>query len=213
MDVELDSFVTTRGVNVGPPTVVPDSNESPLSRLGRWLASSSFVWHTEKLGFVSTATRIRKGGHRIIGHGMWLQPVPDRDTAIPLLLQLGERADSGLYEVEGTISVTRGRYLHIDVQLWKNDPGPVVGERHSFVELRESRRMRSREVHYLDHPVLGILVKIVPADVTELAENVSERSGRASDDIEEVRRVLSNSEADLLMSDWSVATTCSGIYD
>lgn len=213
MDVELDGFVTTREVNVETPTVVRDSNESPLSQLGRWLASSSFVWHTEKLGFVSTATRIRRGGYRIIGHGMWLQPVPDRGTAIPLLLQLGERADGGLYEVEGTVSVTRGRYLHIDVQLWKNNLGPLIGERHSYIELRESRRMRSREVHYLDHPVLGMLVKIVPADVTELAKDVSERSGRAPDDIEEVRGVLRNSETDLLMSDWSVATTCSGIYD
>ena len=48
---------------------------------------------------------------------------------------------------------------------------------------------------------------------TELAEAVSERSGRAPDDVEEVRGVSSNSEADLLMSDWSIATTCSGIYD
>ena len=212
-DVELDGFVTARGVNLEPQTVVRDSEESPLGQLDRWLAYSSFVWHTEKLGFVSTATRLRRGGYRIIGHGMWLQPVPDRSTAIPLLLQLGERTDNGLYEVEGTIAVTRGRYLHIDVQLWKNDLGPLAGDRHRFVELRESRRMRSREVHYLDHPVLGMLVKIVPADVTELAEAVSERSGRAPDDIEEVRGVLRNNEADLLMPDWSVATTCSGIYD
>ena len=212
-DVVLDGFVATTGLNVGPPTVVRDSHESPLSQLHGWLASSSFIWHTEKLGFVSTATRLQRGGYRIIGHGMWLQPVPDRGAAIPLLLQLGERADSGLYEVEGTISATRGRYLHIDVQLWKNDLGPLIGERHSFIELRESRRMRSREVHYLDHPILGMLVKIVPADVTELAEEVSELSGRAPDDVEEVRGVPRNSEADLLMSDWSIATTCSGIYD
>ena len=212
-DVELDGFVTTRGLYVGPPTVARDSHESPLIQLGRWLASSSFIWHTEKLGFVSTATRLRRGGYQIVGHGMWLQPVPDRGAANSLLLQLGERDDSGLYEVEGTIAVTRGRYLHIDVQLWKNDLGPLIGERHSFIELRESRRMRSREVHYLDHPVLGMLVKIVPADVTELAEEVSELSGRAPDDVEEVRGVSSNSEADLLMSDWSIATTCSGIYD
>jgi hypothetical protein len=31
-----------------------------------------------------------------------------------------------------------------------------------FYHLTESRRMRSKELHYLDHPVLGVLLLVTP---------------------------------------------------
>jgi hypothetical protein len=37
----------------------------------------------------------------------------------------------------------------------------------AYFELNESRRMRSRELHYLDHPFMGIIVKITPIEATE----------------------------------------------
>ncbi|MFQ3347411.1 MAG: hypothetical protein ACI8RT_001147 [Candidatus Azotimanducaceae bacterium] len=41
----------------------------------------------------------------------------------------------------------------------------------AYFELNESRRMRSKELHYLDHPALGIVVKITPLETPEsLAE-------------------------------------------
>jgi len=36
--------------------------------------------------------------------------------------------------------------------------------------LQESRRMRSNELHYLDHPLIGVLVKIVPVEIPK--ENI-----------------------------------------
>ncbi|OUS25615.1 hypothetical protein A9Q99_20740 [Gammaproteobacteria bacterium 45_16_T64] len=36
------------------------------------------------------------------------------------------------------------------------------------VVLNESRRMRSGELHYLDHPLFGMLVKIVPIEIAEI---------------------------------------------
>lgn len=37
----------------------------------------------------------------------------------------------------------------------------------AYFELSESRRMRSEEIHYLDHPALGIIVKITPIEAPE----------------------------------------------
>ena len=34
-----------------------------------------------------------------------------------------------------------------------------------FMALRESRRMRSNELHYLDHPALGVITKISPYSI------------------------------------------------
>ncbi len=78
-----------------------------------------------------------------------------------------------LDQLDGTIKVVLSRYLHVytDLVLRK----PVVFERLNEetqavtrtpvlfdVSVREHRRMRSRELHYIDHPMLGMLVQITP---------------------------------------------------
>ncbi len=35
------------------------------------------------------------------------------------------------------------------------------------VPVREKRRLRSKEVHYLDHPLLGVVIKFTPAEELE----------------------------------------------
>lgn len=45
--------------------------------------------------------------------------------------------------------------------------GPIYPWRHA-VALNDKRRMRSEEVHYLDHPMLGVVVKITPVLEEEL---------------------------------------------
>lgn len=41
------------------------------------------------------------------------------------------------------------------------ESGPVYPFRHAVL-LQQSRRMRSGEVHYIDHPMLGVIVKVTP---------------------------------------------------
>jgi hypothetical protein len=36
------------------------------------------------------------------------------------------------------------------------------------VQMQQSRRMRSEEVHYLDHPLLGVVVKLTPLEPERL---------------------------------------------
>lgn len=36
------------------------------------------------------------------------------------------------------------------------------------VVLRQSRRMRSEELHYIDHPLMGVLVKVIPYEVAAI---------------------------------------------
>lgn len=36
-----------------------------------------------------------------------------------------------------------------------------------IIQIKQSRRMRSRELHYIDHPIVGILIKIEPIDEAE----------------------------------------------
>ena len=32
------------------------------------------------------------------------------------------------------------------------------------IPMKQSRRMRSKELHYIDHPMLGILVRVTPIE-------------------------------------------------
>jgi hypothetical protein len=59
--------------------------------------------------------------------------------------------------LDGTIRVYLARYLHADVDLVYHRPDAETPFR-----LATSRRMRSGELHYLDHPVFGVLIKVVP---------------------------------------------------
>ena len=68
----------------------------------------------------------------------------------------------------GYVRVTIGRYLHFEADLWttlekKDKIAPP--QDNQFIALRESRRMRSNELHYLDHPALGVITKISPYSI------------------------------------------------
>ncbi|ABI57145.1 peptidoglycan binding protein CsiV [Alkalilimnicola ehrlichii MLHE-1] len=67
----------------------------------------------------------------------------------------------------GLVRVYRERFLHAVIDLrYRRDTGDrdallPAGAVHA---LQQSRRMRSDELHYLDHPVLGVLIQIRPVD-------------------------------------------------
>lgn len=105
----------------------------------------------------------RSSIYRVVFHRAWIQPVPDRDQLRPMLIQAGERIGTG-WRIEGFLGVTRGRYLHLDTRLWYTpNPSPdAQAEDPGYMELREQRRMRSGELHYLDHPKFGVLARVDP---------------------------------------------------
>ena len=130
------------------------------------------------------ANRIRNSGQlRLLWHGRWTQQVPPRNAPEPLLIQAGRR-DDGVHELEGTVAITLGRYLHFRARLWwvslptarevrAAAPSSITGGQESgadpqppggieYMVLEESRAMRSGTLHYLDHPVLGVLVRADP---------------------------------------------------
>lgn len=80
-----------------------------------------------------------------------------------------------LEQLDGWVKIVLGRYLHIYTDLVLRKPVPVepgesagasLGQQRRLMEvhMRQQRRMRSRELHYLDHPLLGVLVKVTPLE-------------------------------------------------
>ena len=50
--------------------------------------------------------------------------------------------------------------------------GPVYPYRHA-VAMQQKRRMRSGEIHYIDHPMFGMVIKLTPLTTEDLAEMAS----------------------------------------
>jgi hypothetical protein len=75
-----------------------------------------------------------------------------------------------------------------DLDLWYDRPYPTLKEPQGPAfqqmswpairgfQLKESRRMRSTEIHYLDHPFMGMIVVITPVKLPEPAEAIQQTS-------------------------------------
>ncbi len=64
--------------------------------------------------------------------------------------------------LDGILRVYRSRYLHVDVDLVYHR-----SEVDTPFRLQTSRRMRSGELHYLDHPLFGLLILVTPLERDE----------------------------------------------
>lgn len=100
----------------------------------------------------------------------------------------------GLYELEGLVEITLSRYLHTRADLVLRKPAdPItlmqqqqdIGLTDEELErleggsllnygMNEQRRMRSKKLHYLDHPQFGMLVLITPYQAPEPIDQPAE---------------------------------------
>ncbi|MBY4677266.1 CsiV family protein [Marinobacterium arenosum] len=147
----------------------------------------------DDLIFIAERRRIESySSFRVLFHGSWRQPVTSERYAQPVHIRAGQVLDNGLYELDGYITVDKGRYLHFRPDLYHSrrlspaessvlrsfeqqgtdDSGHVNVDSGLHipdfltVNLRQGRRMRSKEVHYLDHPLMGVLVLMLPLEKT-----------------------------------------------
>lgn len=165
----------------------------------------------------------RNGGHNVLFHQTWVQPVPPEGRALPIVLD--RSGDTGQWSrLQGSIKLYLSRYLQVETNLWLNTDGaylpgtwrmpapplgppalvieepfpeldqagnllqpvvsgpgavaeldeealqalgPVYPYRHAVL-LEQKRRMRSTEVHYIDHPLFGLVIKFSPITAEEL---------------------------------------------
>lgn len=104
------------------------------------------------------ARRLRdREGFTVYWHAAWEQPGLERDRAqhVALPTDLGEAAPRGM------LRVYRSRYLHVEAEL-----RAPAGDESTWV-MSGTRRMRSDEQHYLDHPALGLIIRVDEAPASE----------------------------------------------
>ena len=100
---------------------------------------------------------------------------------------LGSIASQSIFELSGTAAVTLKRYLHLELKLHYNrllknkDKDQVRAIYHSLetdylsFEIDETRRMRSTQAHYFDHPTFGVVALITPIEANDADTSISEQ--------------------------------------
>jgi len=97
----------------------------------------------------SAAALKRQRNYQTLAHFGWTQPGYQRSAAHYTAI------DVGVPGLTGRAAVSRGKYLHLTLDLSYTPPGS--SERYV---LRQTRRMRSNERHYIDHPKFGVIALI-----------------------------------------------------
>lgn len=102
----------------------------------------------------------RAGNLRPVAHLAWSQPGWSSGRARAGRVRI--QGTGGETLLEGTLRLHRSRYLHLTTDLVFTPPGAPGGG----YRLAERRQMRSRELHYIDHPAFGLLVMARPWGTT-----------------------------------------------
>lgn len=131
----------------------PNTEEAThLTRKGQYA-----LLPNSRRSLINVAKRIRRASGKPVKltHMIWRQPAVGRLDAIPV--QVSGRTKTGV--LTGTAKVHVKRYLHLELDLLlETTNGPHPGK----FRLQANRRMRSNKLHYIDHPIMGALVRITP---------------------------------------------------
>jgi len=103
---------------------------------------------------------------------------PPRSTLIdaiePLTDDMGLLSEEMPAKIDGSITVSVSRYLHMALNLRYHNPNVYLAEQIALQKpeeviienfmMKQSRRMRSKKVHVFDHPYFGVIAVITPVE-------------------------------------------------
>jgi hypothetical protein len=144
----------------------PDGTEAPVET-PFWFR----VLRADELGLANTLARLENlRAYRILASGGWVQEGLSESASQPMDL-----SNLGVVNPLGTLRLHVSRFLHLGVDLeFREQPlatEGVVSLPSTFEDVPTmtkyrmvaQRRARSGELHYIDHPLFGLLFLISPA--------------------------------------------------
>lgn len=129
----------------------------------------------EELDLITEVAKMTpEKGYDVLMHQAWVFTGYPEAQAEAMFLSLEPESDQGS-RIEGTLKLYKSRYAHVDLNLEIERVIPnrirALFAEHERIEpellpefwrfqLKESRKVKSGELHYFDHPIFGALLKI-----------------------------------------------------
>ncbi len=156
--------------------------DDPATKITR-LPASGHRLKREYRNLRGTQDRLRP-----LAHLAWRQPLLSGEESPPIYIRSRDGYEPATVggeshpELEGTVRVTGKRYLHVHLDLLLRQltppdltadaPGDDVeptdlAAYYQTYRMLDHRRMRSDRLHYIDHPMFGVLVLATPYEMTE----------------------------------------------
>lgn len=127
-----------------------------------------------KQALVDSAKRLANSSrYRLHYHQAWQQPILTKRHAQAVEIINPNNS------VEGNIRLYKGTYLYSKVDIWLNKNQPVqtswsdtdyqaIDSAPRNPHLLEARRVRSKKLHYFDHPKIGVLLQLTPIETPDV---------------------------------------------
>jgi hypothetical protein len=202
--IEMVIFETTSGRTLSAGGLHFPKTGKSIRLNSETAAAAGFVPVEEGLTLTENASAMASSSrYRVLRHLAWRQPGLDEESAIAVRMSIGNQTTiylpessrgydqfipasltpsaerpriASTFTVNGTIKIRLGRFLHMETLLVFTDPETGEGFR-----LAQNRKMRSRELHYIDNPRFGILTRILPLDDILVPEVNSAENAESTD--------------------------------
>ncbi|MCW8934292.1 MAG: peptidoglycan binding protein CsiV [Gammaproteobacteria bacterium] len=149
------------------------------------------VWEGAKLA--SNLERLQNNSNfRVLVNKRWRQTGLDREHAFNISINTSTlEAEPGVDTpealettqieesfVKGNVKLVMSRYLHFNVNLQyirplTNQSNDITDVKNIVLPVVNERRMRSKEVHYIDHPLVGVVVLATPYKIKSKEQDTS----------------------------------------
>ena len=125
---------------------------------------NEFMQPAENSTLLDSATRLKNSPlYQLHYHQSWHQPIKTKSKAKSINIESANEM------VLGQIRIHKATYLHVtlDIQLnstslRENTPPNIEGVPKPY--LAQARRIRSKKLHFFDHPNMGALLKLSPVE-------------------------------------------------
>jgi len=114
--------------------------------------------------------------YNVLFYGSWRQTGLEEKKAFKInikTLKNAHKKATSKNTITGYFRLVLARYLHIysELEYQRNTVTDVAAEpagshRNETYSINNHRRMRSKELHYIDHPLVGMLIQINPVKVS-----------------------------------------------
>lgn len=139
------------------------SNETPVTAVNETQHPAFDLAHEKKM-------LQRNPEYKILLDSHWQESWHGENATVTIPLS----SSNNQSQLHGSMKITLGHYFDVDTKLLLSEPTPLLqkltpngffnhwNQSYFNFQLSENRRMRSNELNYLNHPLMGVLIKIIP---------------------------------------------------